>query len=99
MNRYPQDNSILIIDNCAIHKSNALREVIEALGILLVFLPPYSPDFNPIEESFSCVKAWIRRNWLRMQNAEDPFIAIYEASGAVTGDKSKEWFRHSGYLV
>jgi transposase len=54
MNPYPQDNSVLVLDNCAIHKSTALREVVEAQGQLLVFLPPYSPDFNPIEESFSC---------------------------------------------
>ena len=99
MNRYPRENSILILDNCAIHKSHTLREVIEASGVLLVFLPPYSPDFNPIEESFSCVKAWIRRNWGHVQTAEDPFIALYEASGAVTADKAKEWFRHSGYHV
>ena len=42
------------MDNCATHKSNALLEVIEAAGRRLVFLPPYSPDFSPIEESFSC---------------------------------------------
>ena len=54
MNPYPQDNSIIVLDNCAIHKSEVLREVVEANGQLLIFLPPYSPDFNPIEESFSC---------------------------------------------
>jgi len=69
MNPYPQDRSILVLDNCSIHKSELLREVIEGqrksyyiilcchllakLGNLLIFLPPYSPDFNPIEESFS----------------------------------------------
>lgn len=53
MNQYPQDRSVLILDNCAIHKSNVLREVVEAYGVVLVFLPPYSPDLNPIEESFS----------------------------------------------
>ena len=42
------------MDNCSTHKSNALREVIEAAGRRLVFLLPYSPDFSPIEESFSC---------------------------------------------
>jgi hypothetical protein len=42
------------MDNCATHKSNAVREVIEAAGRRLVFLLPYSPDFSPIEESFSC---------------------------------------------
>ncbi|KZP32787.1 hypothetical protein FIBSPDRAFT_722114 [Athelia psychrophila] len=63
------------------------------------FLPPYSPDFNPIEESFSCVKAWIRRNWRKISEAEYPEIALYEASATVTGDKAKGWFRHSGYIV
>lgn len=71
MNPYPQDRSILILDNCAIHKSELLREVVEAQSKFLVlrlslellsdcltdsvllFLPPYSPDLNPIEESFS----------------------------------------------
>jgi transposase len=48
MNPYPQDCSVLILDNCAIHKSMALREVIEGQGSILLFLPPYSPDFNPI---------------------------------------------------
>jgi transposase len=60
MNPYPQDRSILILDNCAVHKTNALREVVEAHSCLLVFLPPYSPDLNPIEESFSCCM-WILR--------------------------------------
>jgi transposase len=54
MNPFPEDNSVLVLDNCAIHKSDALRAVVEAQGHLLIFLPPYSPDFNPIEESFSC---------------------------------------------
>ena len=54
MNPYPQDKSILILDNCTIHKTNALREIVEGSGCMLMYLPPYSPDFNPIEESFSC---------------------------------------------
>ena len=54
MNPYPQDNSIIVLDNCAIHKSEVLREVVTANGQLIIFLPPYSPDYNPIEESFSC---------------------------------------------
>ena len=56
MNPYPQNKSIIVLDNCAIHKSDLLREVVEGSGQLLVFLPPYSPDYNPIEESFSCGK-------------------------------------------
>ena len=45
------------MDNCAIHKSAALREVVEGVGCRLSFLPPYSPDLNPIEESFSSCKS------------------------------------------
>lgn len=75
MNRWPGDCSVLIMDNCAIHKTAALQRMVEGLGekprylcytdesltlcytgCRLVYLPPYSPDFNPIEESFSCCK-------------------------------------------
>ncbi|KZV89160.1 hypothetical protein EXIGLDRAFT_618493 [Exidia glandulosa HHB12029] len=67
-NPYPGDRSVLIMDNCRIHKCQTLRQAIEAagayvsslaaapdlsLGRRLVFIPPYSPEFNPIEESFS----------------------------------------------
>jgi len=54
MNPYPQDKSILVLDNCAIHKTRVLQEIVEGFGRVLLFLPPYSPDLNPIEESFSC---------------------------------------------
>jgi transposase len=54
MNPYPQDKSILILDNCAIHKMCALQKIVEGFGHVLLFLLPYFPDFNPIEESFSC---------------------------------------------
>jgi transposase len=54
MNPYPQDKSILILDNCVIHKTCALQEIVEGSSQVLLFLLPYSPDFNPIEKSFSC---------------------------------------------
>lgn len=53
MKAWPQDNSVLIMDNCAIHKSEELKAAVEAKGCRLIFLPAYSPDYNPIEESFS----------------------------------------------
>lgn len=54
MSPFPGPNSVLVLDNCAIHTSQAVRDAIEDAGCILEFLPPYSPDFNPIEESFSC---------------------------------------------
>lgn len=53
-NPYPGPNSVIILDNCSTHRTEALREIVEESGCLLIFLPAYSPDFNPIEESFSC---------------------------------------------
>ncbi|KAF8226861.1 hypothetical protein L208DRAFT_1299747, partial [Tricholoma matsutake] len=50
----------------------------------LLFLPAFSPDFNPIEESFSAVKAWIRRNWRRMMDSDIPELDLLEACGCVT---------------
>jgi hypothetical protein len=116
MNPYPRDKSIIVLDNCSIHKTNALQEILEGNRHRLLFLPPYSPDFNPIEESFSCgtsqcpyygvscsckpsVKAWIRRHWLRVREAEYPEIILMDAAHAVTGQKARQWFAHSGYLV
>ncbi|TFY57047.1 hypothetical protein EVG20_g8692 [Dentipellis fragilis] len=97
MKAYPNDRSMLILDNCAIHKSAALREMVEAQESLLIFLPPYSPDFNPIEESFSTVKGWIRHNYRRLLNSNQPEIDLLEACGVVTADMARNWFQHAGY--
>lgn len=52
---------VVILDNLPAHKSAEAREAVEAVGARLLFLPPYSPDFNPIENIFAKMKAWIRR--------------------------------------
>src|ERR1700761_9350378 len=62
MNRYPFPNSVIVMDNASTHHFEGIRNIIEAWGMHLVYLPPYSPDFNPIEEGFSAMKAWLRRN-------------------------------------
>ena len=53
---------MLIIDNAKIHYNKELRNMCDEAGVLLKYLPPYSPDLNPIETSFAVLKAWIRRN-------------------------------------
>ena len=101
MNPFPRNKSIIVLDNCSIHKTNALREILEGNRHRLLFLPPYSLDFNPIEESVSCgmsqhryssvscsckpsVKAWIRRHWLRVQEAESiDSVAIVNETPAI----------------
>ena len=73
---YPGPCSVIILDNASIHKSAELHQMYEERGVLLKFLPPYSPDFNPIEYTFKDLKAWIRRN---ASLAED-FIQIVRMS-------------------
>lgn len=100
MSPFPAPRSVLILDNCNTHKSDALRDAVAAAGCILVFLPPYSPDFNPIEESFSCVKYWLRRHWPDFQDSLFPEIDLMEACmQAVTAEKAAGWFRHSGYIL
>jgi len=99
MNPFPGPNSVIVLDNCSTHKTEALRELVEASGCLLIFLPPYSPDFNPIEESFSCLKKWLRRHWRQLQHSEYPEQDLREACFmAVTAEKARGWYRDSGYL-
>jgi hypothetical protein len=59
----------------------------------LIFLPPYSPDYNPIEQAFSSIKAWIRRNHLGQG-----IFGIVRALANVTHSKAAGWFGASGYL-
>ncbi|KAF8233045.1 hypothetical protein L208DRAFT_1268999 [Tricholoma matsutake] len=72
----------------------------------LVYLPAYSPDLNPIEEVFSCIKAWIRQNHdyvlgeLDGHPASDPYQIFWEAVyGNVDAEKAYGWFCHSGYIA
>ena len=62
MNLFPGPRSVLMLDNIGTHLSEDLAAMYEEAGVRLEYLPPYSSDYNPIEESFSALKAWIRRN-------------------------------------
>lgn len=55
-------NSIIVMDNASIHYNSKVAELIQSVGALLVYLPPYSPDLNPIEEAFSAVKSFLKAN-------------------------------------
>ena len=72
-----------------------IRELIEARGTDLVFLPSYSPDLNPIEEAFSKIKALVRREGARVREAL--VEAIGRALAAITPEDTAGWFAHAGY--
>jgi len=86
---------IVVMDNLQVHKTKRVRELIEGRGCQLVFLPSYSPDFNPIEEAFSKVKTLLRKAKARS------FEALVEATGAALCAVSKQdtlgFFAHCGY--
>jgi transposase len=86
---------IVFVDNVSIHQATAVREAIEAVGAAVRFLPPYSPDFAPIEHAFSKLKALLRAAGARTQAALD--AAIAEALDAITAADADGGFTHCGY--
>jgi transposase len=87
---------IVIMDNLATHKGQKVGELIQARGSELLFLPAYSPDLSPIEETFSKVKTFLRRAGARTREALQE--AICQALLTVTAQDAHGWFRHCGYL-
>jgi transposase len=87
---------IVVLDNLQVHKNQAVREMIEARGCELLFLPSYSPDLNPIEQAFSKLKTFVRKHKARTKQALDDAIAA--ALKAVTLQDVIGWFSHAGYL-
>jgi transposase len=89
--------AILVMDNLAPHKAEAVRERIEAAGLRLRYLPRYSPDLNPIEPCWSKVKTMLRAKGARSVEAlsqELPGVL-----NAVSAQNAQEWFRHCGYAT
>lgn len=87
---------IVVLDNLQVHKNQAVREMIEAQGCELLFLPSYSPDFNPIEQAFSKLKALVRKHNARTKRTLDDAIAA--ALKVVTLQDVIGWFTYAGYL-
>jgi transposase len=90
-----REGQVVVLDGLGAHRPKKIRELIEARGADLVFLPSYSPDFNPIEEAFSKVKALVRKEGARVREAL--IEAIGRALAAVTIEDAAGWFAHAGY--
>jgi transposase len=92
-----RSGQILIMDNLKAHKVAGVAAACAAAGVRLLYLPPYSPDFSPIEECWSKVKALLRAKAARTLEALERAIA--EALDAVTATDAYGWFAHAGYCV
>jgi transposase len=88
---------VVVLDNLQPHKSPQVRRLVEAAGARLLLLPPYSPDFNPIEMAISKVKAVLRK--LARRTVDALFEGIGEALTSVTPSDSLHYIRHCGYAA
>jgi transposase len=86
---------VVVMDNLSAHKGERVRELIEERGCELLYLPSYSPDFNPIEEAFSKIKGLVRKAEARTREAL--VEAIGSALSAITAKDAHSFFEHCGY--
>ena len=88
---------VVVLDNLPAHKVAGLTQLVKARGARLLYLPPYSPDFNPIEMAFSKLKTWLRTAQARTREALE--AVIQAATNWITEHDAKNWFDHCGYHV
>jgi transposase len=89
-----QPGDVVIMDNLSAHKVAGVRELIHAAGADLLYLPPYSPDLNPIEKAWAKLKQLLRA--LKARTAEALEQAVAQALPSITPDNAHAWFRHCG---
>ena len=86
---------VVVMDNLGAHRGERVRALVEARGCSLVYLPPYSPDFSPIEEAFSKLKALLRK--AKARTRVTLLEAIGRAISAITARDAAGYFGHCGY--
>jgi transposase len=101
--KWPEPKSVLVMDNASFHRLEKIEQLCTDSGVKLVYLPPYSPDLNPIEEFFAELKAFIRKHWHLYQDLPYQDFGTYlEWCVDIVGSKgqsAKGHFRHAGLTV
>ncbi|MBO1347836.1 MAG: IS630 family transposase [Hormoscilla sp. GUM202] len=87
----------VVMDNCKIHQGDVIRQAIEKVGARLVYLPPYSPDFSPIENLWSKLKSYLKK--LEARNYRDLVDAIQEGFATISKQDIYNWFTHCCYCT
>jgi transposase len=90
-------DDILVMDNLSAHKNKAVIDAIKTYGATPLFIPPYSPEFNPIEKTWGKLKDILRRCKTRLRSDFD--IAITEALKMITNEDVAGWIQHAGYKL
>lgn len=98
LNKWPLPNSIVIIDNARIHMYKEFADAVASRGAVVVFLPPYCPQFNPIETAFASLKQWVLRHaHLVFSRAPEQILSLAFESCVVRLDTPINLMAHSGY--
>jgi len=90
-----RQGQVVVMDNLGAHRPKRVRELIEGRGCELIYLPPYSPDYNPIEEAFSKIKGFLRR--VQARTREALVEAMGQALSTVSAGDARSFFEHAGY--
>jgi transposase len=90
-----RQGDIVVMDNLGSHKSAALRRMIRAAGARLWYLPPYSPDLNPIEQAFAKIKHWMRA--AQKRTIEDLWRHVGSLSASIDPRECSNYFVNAGY--
>ena len=90
-------DAIVVMDNLAAHKAEAVRAALDRAGLGHRYLPPYSPDLNPIEQAWSKLKARLRASGARSREALEE--ALGPALATITARDAHGWFRLAGYIA
>lgn len=91
------EGACVVMDNCSIHKGKEIEDLIEAAGAKLIYLPPYSPDFSPIENCWLKIKSILRS--FAARNHPDLALAIEKAFSKVSLNDIRSWFTHCCYCT
>jgi transposase len=101
--RWPEPKSVLVMDNASFHHSERIEQMCQDAGVKLIYLPPYSPDLKPIEEFFTELKAFIKRNWQVYEADQNQgFDGFLDWCIDIVGRKeqsAKGHFRYAGWEV
>ena len=92
-----REGDLVIADNLSAHKAAGVQEAIAASGARLLYLPPYSPELNPIERCWAKINTFLRAAKARTREALD--AAVMHALATVTESDARAWFAHSGYIL
>jgi transposase len=90
-----KEGDIVVMDNLSSHKVAGVKEAIESVGAKILYLPPYSPDFNPIEQVFAKLKTLARKS--KVRTVEQLWNKLGELCDMFSPNECKNYFKHAGY--